>query len=156
MASLDSNEYIVSVQHTGTRELARQFGCDLNASLPTQRVQHVHHFRRSHHGAARIFTPTRHPELVLVSWVKRYGDGCLDDLLRQLGHMEQLMRDYHVTRIPVDLPDRARQIGEIYGKEFGDWEMTGHLPLRGEKVVIPDFAELVVALKKFELFRVYR
>jgi hypothetical protein len=70
--------------------------------------------------------------------------------------MEQLMRDYHVTRIPVDMDTRAQQIGAIYGIKFEPWEMTGHLPLRGEKVVIPDFAELVVALKKFELFRVYR
>ena len=161
--NLGSGPYLVTVQHTGTRELARQLGVDLNNPLPAQGVYHVQHFMhmpdRTRH--LKVYSPTRDPVTVLRSWRKRYGDNpnVMAKLWEQLGYMELMEQQYDVTHIPVDWPERAKALGVIHNLEFSEWQQTGHLPSPRSPTVsiVAEHEDALVALmKKCNMFRVYR
>lgn len=148
---------LLSVSHTGTRELARQLGIELEyhprTGLPalelTDKVWHTHH--KIPVPFERLVVPARSPYRVLVSYAKR-GKGPRV-LNRRVGQMGIFLKSYPHTIVPVDIPGvRDERLGEL-GVVGHDWQKTGEIP--GTIELPQEYLDLLPCLRDQRLFNDY-
>jgi hypothetical protein len=148
---------LLSVSHTGTRELARQLGIELlyhpRTGLPhlelTDKVWHTHHTIPVFFDS--LVVPARSPYRVLVSYAKR-GKGP-EVLEQRVCQMDLYLKNYPSTIVPVDIPGvRDERLGEL-GVVAHDWQKTGEIP--GTVDLPQEYLDLIPWLREQRLFKDY-
>ena len=148
---------VVSVSHTGTRELCRQLGVPLEFHpttkkpdvLTSDKVWHSHHQVPD---CDHMVVPVRHPSQLADSYARRGLP--VEKLVYRLDCMEYLLRNREYTLVPVDVPYlRDLRLREFGGPKF-PWERTGHEDLPDVQFDI-DYKEVILMMYDYTIFGDY-